>query len=80
MVASNEGDQPLFVWPKWRGRPVSDYCHSTRPSVDVITGIIKANVPSRLVLSPQVTDSRTILDVTGQKKLLGRGDVLFSLW
>ena len=50
-----------------------------RPSVDVITGVIKANIPTRIALttSSQI-DSRTILDNAGAEKLLGRGDMLFS--
>jgi S-DNA-T family DNA segregation ATPase FtsK/SpoIIIE len=50
-----------------------------RPSVDVITGVIKANIPTRIALtcSSQI-DSRTIIDSAGAEKLLGRGDMLFD--
>jgi S-DNA-T family DNA segregation ATPase FtsK/SpoIIIE len=51
-----------------------------RPSVDVITGLIKANVPGRIAFTVvQQVDSRTIIDQAGAEKLLGSGDMLFSI-
>ena len=63
---------------KWRALPACIYTATQRPSVDVITGTIKANFPSRI--SFQVTskiDSRTVLGEQGAEQLLGQGDMLY---